>query len=113
MAYKQKNNPFKSNPKTVKVFGGRGVLDVSTQAGRDLLKEINSIKTVKPGELGKSSRSISSKVKNILSKGKSSKLLSLGARASVILNMFIPTPAGKCSTTLDKDEYDLMKNIKD
>ena len=119
MAFKQKNNPFKknsplkSNPKTVKVFGGRGVLDVSTEAGKRLLKEINSIPTVRSSDPGRVTKSVSNKVKNILSKGKSSKLLSLGARASVILNMFIPTSAGKGSTTLDKDKYDLMKNIKD
>ena len=120
MAFKQRNNPFKKNsplksngPKTVKVFGGRGVLDVSTEAGRKILEEINSIKTVKPGELGKSSRSISSKVKNILSKGTSKGLLTTTARASAILNMFVPTSAGKGSTTLDKDRYDLMKNIED
>tara|TARA_R100001126_G_scaffold34764_1_gene19418 strand:- start:1251 stop:1592 length:342 start_codon:yes stop_codon:yes gene_type:complete len=113
MAYKQKNNPFKSKPQTVKVFGGRGVLDVSTDAGKRLLKEINSIPTVRSSDPGRVTKSVSNKVKNILSKGKSSKLLSLGARASVILNMFIPTSAGKGSTTLDKDKYDLMKNIKD
>ena len=117
MAYKQKNNPFKSyhtpNPKLVKVFGGRGTVDVSTEAGRKLLEEIKSIKTVKPGELGKSSKSVASKVKSILSKGTSKGLLTTTARASAILNMFVPTSAGKGSTTLDKDRYDLMKNIED
>ena len=119
MAFKQRNNPFKKNsplksngPKTVKVFGGRGVLDVSTEAGRKLLEEINSIKTVKPGELGKSSRSSFGKVKNILKKH-TGKLLNLGVKSSVILGMFDPVSAGKGSTTLDKDKYDLMKNIKD
>ena len=117
MAYKQKNNPFKSyhtpNPKLVKVFGGRGTVDVSTEAGRKLLEEIKSIKTVRSSDPGRVTKSVSDKVKDILSKGKSSKLLNLGARASVILNMFVPTSAGKGSTTLDKDRYDLMKNIKD
>ena len=96
----------------VKVFGGRATLDISTDAGKKLLEEINSIKTVKPGELGKASRSASSKVKNILSKH-AGKLLKLGVKSSIILNMFDPTSAGKGSTTLDKDRYDLMKTIED
>jgi hypothetical protein len=48
----KKNYPsvFKKDPpgsKKVKVFGGRGTLDTSTQEGKDMLDEINSIKTKK------------------------------------------------------------------
>ena len=41
----KKNFPsvFKNDPtKTVKVFGGRGKLNISTQAGKDILKEIKA-----------------------------------------------------------------------
>ena len=116
MAYKQKNNPFKlqatAAPKKVKVFGGRATVDVSTEAGRKLLEEIKSIKTVRSSDAGRVAKSASSKVKKILSKH-AGKALTLGARASAILAMFDPMSAGKGSTTLDKDKYDLMKNIKD
>ena len=116
MAYKQKNNPFKlqatAAPKKVKVFGGRGTVDVSTEAGKKLLEEIKSIKTVRSSDPGRVAKSASSKVKKILSKH-AGKALTLGARASAILAMFDPMSAGKGSTTLDKDKYDLMKNIKD
>ena len=118
MAYKQKNNPFKlqatAAPKKVKVFGGKATVDVSTEAGRKILEEIKRIPTVRSSDAGRvTKRSAVNKVKKILSKGKSSKLLTLGARASAILAMFDPMSAGKGSTTLDKDKYDLMKNIKD
>ena len=49
----KKNFPsvFKNDPtKTVKVFGGRGKLNISTQAGKDILKEIKSIPTVSSSE---------------------------------------------------------------
>jgi len=116
MAYKQKNNPFKlqatAAPKKVKVFGGKATVDVSTEAGKKLLEEIKSIKTVKSSDAGRVAKSASSRVKNILKKH-AGKALSLGAKASAILAMFDPISAGKGSTTLDKDKYDLMKNIKD
>ena len=117
MAYRQENNPFgkspfKSNPQTVKVFGGKATVDVSTDAGKRLLEEIKSIKTVKSSDAGRVAKSASGKVKNILSKH-AGKLLKLGVKSSIILNMFDPTSAGKGSTTLDKDKYNLMKNIKD
>ena len=116
MAYKQKNNPFKlqatAAPKKVKVFGGRATVDVSTEAGRKLLEEIKSIKTVRSSDPGRVAKSASSKVKNILKKH-AGKALSLGAKASAILAMFDPMSAGKGSTRLDKDKYDLMKNIKE
>lgn len=116
MAYKQKNNPFKlqatAASKKVKVFGGKATVDVSTDAGKKLLKEIKSIKTVRSSDAGRVAKSASSKVKGILKKH-AGKALSLGARASAILAMFDPISAGKGSTTLDKDKYDLTKNIKD
>ena len=116
MAYKQKNNPFKlqatAAPKKVKVFGGKATVDVSTDAGKRLLEEIKSIKTVRSSDAGRVAKSASSKVKNILKKH-AGKALTLGARASAILAMFDPMSAGKGSTTLDKDKYDLMKDIKD
>jgi len=119
MAFKQRNNPFKKNsplksngPQTAKVFGGRGVVDVSTDAGKRLLKEINSIPTVRSSDPGRVAKSSFGKVKNILKKH-TGKLLNLGVKSSVILGMFDPVSAGKGSTTLDKDKYDLMKNIKD
>jgi len=116
MAYKQKNNPFKlqatAAPKKVKVFSGKATVDVSTDAGKKLLEEIKSIKTVRSSDAGRVAKSASSKVKSILKKH-TGKLLSLSARASAILAMFDPMSAGKGSTTLDKDKYDLMKNIKD
>ena len=61
MAFKQ-NNPFKespfksyhtANPKLVKVFGGRGTVDVSTEAGKKLYEEIKSIKTVRSSDAGR------------------------------------------------------------
>ena len=43
----KKNFPsvFKNDPTKVKVFGGRGVVNTSTQKGRDILKQIKSIPT--------------------------------------------------------------------
>jgi len=51
----KKNYPsvFKKDPpgsKKVKVFGGKGTLDTSTQQGKDMLKEINSIPTTSSSE---------------------------------------------------------------
>ena len=117
MAYKQKNNPFKlqatAAPKKVKVFGGKATVDVSTEAGRKILEEIKRIPTVRSSDAGRvTKRSAVNKVKKILSKH-AGKALSLGAKASAILAMFDPMSAGKGSTTLDKDKYDLTKNIKD
>ena len=86
MAFKMKGFPMQQTSalkQKVKVFGGRGTVDISTEAGKKLLEEINSIKTVKPGERGKASRSASSKVKNILSKH-AGKLLKLGVKSSII-----------------------------
>ena len=120
MAFKQ-NNPFKespfksyhtANPKLVKVFGGRGTVDVSTEAGKKLYEEIKSIKTVRSSDAGRVAKAASGKVKSIIKKH-AGKLLKLGVKSSIILNMFDPTSAGKGSTTLDKDRYDLMKNIED
>ena len=115
MAFKMKGFPMQQTSalkQKVKVFGGRGTVDVSTEAGRKLLEEIKSIKTVKPGELGKASRSASSKVKNILSKH-AGKLLKLGVKSSIILNMFDPAPAGKGSTLSKPGELDIMKDAPD
>jgi len=97
---------FKSDgPSTkVKAFGGRATVDASTDAGKRILEEIKNIKTVKSSDAGRVTKSGSSKAK---------KLLKLGKKASVVTAMFDPLPAGKGSTTLDKDKYDLMKNIKD
>ncbi len=111
MAYKQKNNPFKlstaTSPKKVSVFGGRGTVDVSTEAGKKILKEIKSIKTVSSSE----KKRVASKLKNLIKGG--SKVLKLGARSSGVLAMLDGFSAGTGSTTLDKDKYDLMKNTKD
>ena len=115
MAFKQKNNPFKlktaAAPKKVSVFGGRATVDVSTDAGKKLLKEIKSVKTVSSSDPGRVSKSASSKVKSILKKH-TGKLLKLGSKASVILGMFDPMAGGKGSTTLDPDKYNLRKNMK-
>ena len=60
----KKNFPsvFKNDPtKTVKVFGGRGKLNASTQSGKDILKEIKSIPTVsstEPGRVTKAAKKI-------------------------------------------------------
>lgn len=91
----------------VEVFGGRATIDVSTEAGKKLLKEIKSIPTVSSSDPARVTKSASSKVKSILSKH-AGKLLDLGVKSSVILSMFDPMSAGKGSTTLDKDEYNLM-----
>lgn len=114
---------FKADPPgtKTKVFGGRGTVDASTDAGKKILKEIKSIKTVKSSDPGRVTKSGASKAKKILKKADnvkdrldlSKKLLKLGKKASVVTAMFDPLPAGKGSTTLDKDKYDLMKNIKD
>tara|TARA_R110002020_G_scaffold174817_1_gene366538 strand:+ start:267 stop:599 length:333 start_codon:yes stop_codon:yes gene_type:complete len=110
MAYKQNNNPFKlktaAAPKKVSVFGGKGTVDVSTEAGRKILEEIKSIKTVSSSE----KKRVASKLKNLVKGG--SKVLKLGSKASVVLAMLDGFSAGKGSTTLDKDKYDLMKNTK-
>ena len=115
MAFKMKGFPMQQTSalkQKVKVFGGRATLDISTDAGKKLLEEINSIKTVKPGELGKASKSASSKVKNILSKH-AGKLLKLGVKSSIILNMFDPASAGKGSTVYKPGELDIMKDAPD
>ena len=120
MAFKMKagsEGPMKKNfgsaaKQKVEVFGGRATIDVGTEAGKKLLKEIKSIPTVSSSDPGRVTKSASSKVKNILSKH-AGKLLDLGVKSSVILSMFDPVSAGKGSTTLDKDKYDLTKNIKD
>jgi len=51
----KKNYPsvFKKDPpgsKKTKVFGGRGILDTSTQKGKNMLKEIKSIPTTSSSE---------------------------------------------------------------
>ena len=112
MAFKMKGFPMQQTAalkQKVEVFGGRGTVDVSTDAGKKLLEEIKSIKTVSSSEAGKVAKSASSKVKNILSKH-AGKLLDLGVKSSVILSMFDPMAAGKGSTTLDKDQYDIRKD---
>jgi hypothetical protein len=50
----KKNFPsvFKNDPNKVKVFGGRGTVDTSTQAGKNMLKEIKSIPTTSSSEKG-------------------------------------------------------------
>jgi len=58
MAFKMKGFPKADGtkgvkPKKVKVFGGRGTVDVSTKKGRDLLKEIKSIPTTSSSEKGR------------------------------------------------------------
>ena len=115
MAFKMKGFPMQQTSalkQKVKVFGGRATVDVSTDAGKKLLEEIKSIKTVRSSDAGRVSKSASNKVKNILSKH-AGKLLNLGVKSSVILSMFDPMSAGKGSTTLDKDRYDIRKYAPD
>ena len=115
MAFKMRGFPMQQTSalkQKVKVFGGRGTVDVSTDAGKRLLEEIKSIKTVRSSDRGRVSKSTSKKIKNILSKHVG-KLLDLGVKSSVILSMFDPMSAGKGSTTLDKDRYDIRKNATD
>lgn len=111
MAFKMKGFPMQQTAalkQKVEVFGGRATIDVSTEAGKKLLKEIKSIPTVSSSDAGRvTKRSATNKVKNIIKKH-AGKLLNLGAKSSVILSMFDPMSAGKGSTTLDRDEYNLM-----
>ena len=53
--------PERMLSKYVDVFGGRGRLDVSTEAGKKILKEINNIPTVSSSEAGRVTKSESSK----------------------------------------------------
>jgi hypothetical protein len=115
MAFKMKGFPMQQTSalkQKVEVFGGKGTVDVSTDAGKRLLEEIKNIKTVSSSDRGRVSKSTSRKIKNILSKHVG-KLLDLGVKSSVILSMFDPVSAGKGSTTLDKDKYDIRKNAPD
>lgn len=115
MAFKMKGFPMQQTSalkQKVKVFGGRATVDVSTDAGKKLLEEIKSIKTVRSSDPGRVAKSASSKVKNILSKH-AGKLLKLGVKSSIILNMFDPAPAGKGSTLSKPGELDIMKDAPD
>ncbi len=115
MAFKMKGFPMQQTSalkQKVKVFGGRATVDVSTDAGKKLLEEIKSIKTVRSSEPGRVSKSASNKVKNILSKH-AGKLLNLGVKSSVILSMFDPMSAGKGSTLSKPGELDIMKSAPD
>ena len=115
MAFKMKGFPMQQTSalkQKVKVFGGRATLDISTDAGKKLLEEINSIKTVRSSDPGRVAKSASSKVKNILSKH-AGKLLKLGVKSSIILNMFDPASAGKGSTLSKPGELDIMKDAPD
>lgn len=115
MAFKMRGFPMQQTSalkQKVKVFGGRATVDVSTDAGKKLLEEIKSIKTVRSSDPGRVAKSASSKVKNILSKH-AGKLLKLGVKSSIILNMFDAASAGKGSTLSKPGELDIMKDAPD
>ena len=63
---------FKADPpgsSKTKVFGGRGIVDTSTQKGKDMLKEIKSIPTTsssEPSRVTKGSKKIVSNAKKVL-----------------------------------------------